>query len=611
MDEVAEVKARLDITEVVGGYLPLKQAGRNLKAPCPFHEEKSASFMVSPEKGIYHCFGCSEGGDIFNFVMKMEGLDFRGALELLARKAGVELTARKGDNKDAQKLRERLFAAHELTVKYFQASLVRNPKALEYVIKKRRLNKETIQNFQIGYAPDSWGALTEFLQKKGFTQQELLQGGLAGQKQGKTTIYDIFRGRVMFTICDREGRPIGFTGRVLDDSVPKYLNTPQTAMYDKSSAIFGLHLAKEAIRSADRVVLVEGNMDVIASHQAGVKNVVAASGTALTSAQLKTLRGITRNVVLAFDSDRAGMAATQRVVPIAQKFGINLFALQLNEAKDADELIQKDPQLWVKAIDEATEIRDYWLARGLIDFDVNSTLGKRQFTERMIEIAKLYASTDQDDKNKELTLDQDAFLSNVAEKSGVDIVALRTAITKQDKIQASKSHKTSVEKTPAVDSTTEDPSSYSRRAVVQAKGRSPVRIQHEELLLGLNTLKPDVRACLNDLQAEDFSSPERRALYTYLAEHPDAAPEAVMAAQEADNTYAHRVLLIAEEEYLNMELIVLQQLAFELARVVLLESNIEKKQSITVRLREAEQAGDDKLKMELLKKYQAIIEAES
>ena len=178
MDEVAEVKSRLEITEVVGGYVPLKQAGRNLKAPCPFHQEKSASFMVSPEKGIYHCFGCGEGGDIFNFVMKMEGVSFREALEMLARKAGVELIAKKGDNKEASKLRDRLLEAHALAVKYFQASLVQNPKALEYVIKKRRLTRETIRDFAIGYAPDSWNALTDFLSGKGFTQAELLQGGL-------------------------------------------------------------------------------------------------------------------------------------------------------------------------------------------------------------------------------------------------------------------------------------------------------------------------------------------------------------------------------------------------------------------------------------------------
>jgi DNA primase len=174
MDEVAEIKNRLEIVEVVGAYLPLKQAGRNLKAPCPFHAERSASFMVSPDKGIYHCFGCQEGGDIFSFVMKMEGIDFREALEKLARQAGVELKARRGEDGEAKRRRARLLEAHELAARYFQATLVRNPKALDYVVKKRRLNKTTVKEFQIGYAPDSWNALTDFLTKRGFTAAELL-----------------------------------------------------------------------------------------------------------------------------------------------------------------------------------------------------------------------------------------------------------------------------------------------------------------------------------------------------------------------------------------------------------------------------------------------------
>src|ERR1700683_5183661 len=279
MDEVAEVKSRLEIAEVVGPYVPLKQAGRNLKAPCPFHQEKTASFMVSPEKGIYHCFGCSEGGDMFNFVMKMEGVEFREALEILARKAGVELQERKSDGGAAKRLRERLQEAHTLAVRYFQASLAANKAAIEYVAKKRGLTRETVKEFGIGYAPDSWDALTGFLLKQGFTSKELLQAGLAGQKPGRNTIYDLFRGRITFPIGDREGRPIAFTGRVLDDGEPKYLNTPQTPLFDKSQTIFGWHLAREAIRTANEVVLVEGQMDVVASHQAGVRRVGGRGGT--------------------------------------------------------------------------------------------------------------------------------------------------------------------------------------------------------------------------------------------------------------------------------------------------------------------------------------------
>jgi DNA primase len=382
MDEVVEIKQRLEIAEVVGAYVPLKQSGRNLKAPCPFHQEKTASFMVSPEKGIYHCFGCGEGGDIFSFVQKMEGLDFRGALEMLARKAGVELKERRGDNSAARKLQARLLDAHELAVKYFQASLVQNQKALDYVVKKRGLNRETIKTFQIGYAPDSWEALTGWLRKKGFTAAELLQAGLAGQKEGRSTVYDLFRGRIMFTICDREGRPVGFTGRVLDDSVPKYLNTPQTPLYDKSQLIFGLHLAKEAVRQSDEVVLVEGQMDVVASHQAGVKQVVAASGTALTVDHLRTLSKLTKNIKLAFDADRAGLAATERAIEMGQRLGLTLNMVVLPDGvKDADELISQDVEAWRQAILGAKYIVDYLFERFERDFDLTTAVGKRGYAE--------------------------------------------------------------------------------------------------------------------------------------------------------------------------------------------------------------------------------------
>lgn len=341
MTDVEQVKERLDVAEVISGYIPLKQAGRNLKAPCPFHQEKTASFMVSPDKGIWHCFGCGEGGDIIKFVMKYDGLEFRPALELLARKAGIELKGGGGDPK-ANKERERLTSALKWTVKYYQASLVKNPAALAYATKTRKLTKQTIQDFQIGYAPDDWNALSHFLVKKDFTAAELKKAGLVGQKAGRTSIYDLYRGRLMFPICDAQGSPVGFTGRVLEDEqLPKYLNTPQTPLYDKSRAIFGLHLAKDAVREHDEVVLVEGNMDVVASHQAGVKQVVAASGTALTVDQLKALGRLTKNIKICFDADAAGLRATERVIELSQNLGINLAMVRLAGAKDPDELIQK------------------------------------------------------------------------------------------------------------------------------------------------------------------------------------------------------------------------------------------------------------------------------
>ncbi len=593
MDEVAEVKSRLEITEVVGAYVPLKQAGRNLKAPCPFHQEKSASFMVSPEKGIYHCFGCGEGGDIFNFVMKMEGVDFRQALEMLARKAGVELKARGADDGGAVKrMRERLYAAHELTVKYFQASLVQNPKALEYVVKKRKLTRETIRDFGIGYAPDSWNALTDFLVKHGFTQAELLQGGLAGQKDGRSTIYDLFRGRVMFAITDREGRTVGFTGRVLDDSVPKYLNTPQTPLYDKSTAIYGFALAREAIRSMDEVVLVEGNMDVVASHQAGVKQVVAASGTALTLEQLRTLSKLTKNIKLAFDADRAGLAATERAIELGQKLGLTLRMVELPEGvKDADQLVQEQGvEALRKAIAEAKYIVDYLFDRFEHDFDLTSAVGKRGYTDRLAASLRRLGDP----------VEQDHYVKLLAEKTGTSEEAVKTKIEKGTDIAP-------VSVAPSDPERNGDPV---RRAVVQATGKPTVRVLHEESFLALNLMFEGCRASLDDLSVQRFSSDARKGVYELLLKHRAASGEEISKLSGELGTYIQKLLLISEEEYPERDEIMLQQEAFVLSRKVFLESNKEFKDVINGALREAEKRGDEAERGRLMEKLKAIIDTE-
>jgi len=622
MDEVAEVKSRLEITEVVGAYVPLKQAGRNLKAPCPFHQEKSASFMVSPEKGIYHCFGCGEGGDIFNFVMKMEGMDFRQALELLARKAGVELKARSGDDGAAKKLRERLYEAHELAVRYFQANLMGNKKALDYVVQKRKLGKEAIRDFQIGYAPDTWERLTAALAKKGFTNQEMLQGGLAGQREGRSTVYDLFRGRVMFTITDREGRPIGFTGRVLDDSVPKYLNTPQTTLYDKSQAIFGFALAREAIRSLDEVVLMEGQMDVVASHQAGVKQVVATSGTALTMEHLRMLSKLAKNIKLAFDSDRAGLAATERAIEMGQKLGLTLRMVVLPEGiKDADELIQeRGAEALREAIAGAKYIVDYLFDRFEKDFDLTSAVGKRGYTDRLA--TNLHRLGD--------PVEQNHYIKLLADKVGVDEEAVKAKVAKGgvsagsgpgaaanagagQRTRTISSGKPVSE--PALPGAPAFPSAPPegqpvRRAVVQAQGKPTVRVLHEESFLALNLMYVDCRASLDDLSAGRFSSDARKGVYELLLQHRAATGEEIAGQSGELGTYVQKLLLIAEEEYPEPDEIMLQQEAFLLARKVFLESNKEFKDKINAALREMNGDEHKKEREHLMNQLSAIIDSE-
>jgi DNA primase len=616
MDEVAEVKSRLEITEVVGAYVPLKQAGRNLKAPCPFHQEKTASFMVSPDKGIYHCFGCGEGGDIFNFVMKMEGVDFKQALEMLARKAGVELKARSGESKEAGRLRARLLEAHELAVRYFQANLVGNRKALEYVIKKRGLNNQTIRDFLIGYAPDTWEGLTAALTKKGFNAKEMLQGGLAGQKEGRSTVYDLFRGRVMFTICDREGRPVGFTGRVLDDSVPKYLNTPQTPLYDKSSVIFALHLAKEAIRQADEVVLVEGQMDVVASHQAGVRQVVATSGTAMTMEHLRTLSKLTKNIKLAFDADRAGLAATERAIEMGQKLGLTLRMVELPEGiKDADELIQKDVEAWRQAIAGAKYIVDYLFDRFEADFDLESAVGKRGYADRLA--ANLRRLGD--------PVEQDHYVKLLAGKTGTSEEAVRAKIAQTSdggtgpattgtplSSPSSPGHRAAGSPpvvSPVASAVTRDQQPI-RRAVVQTQGKPTARQKMEESLLGLTLNNMTARASLDDLTAVHFSSPERVLIFEQLKSKVGEPGEVVAAGLGELGTYAKQLMLIGENEFGDVDESALAFEAFSLAHNVMLRGNGDRKRQLGAQIQEAEGRGDQAEVGRLMQEFQDIIRTE-
>ena len=575
MDEVAEIKNRLDIAEVVSGYLPLKQAGRNLKAPCPFHAEKTASFMVSPDKGIYHCFGCQEGGDIFSFVMKMEGLDFREALEKLARRAGVELKSR-GEDKGATQLKARLFEAHELATKYFHASLPKNRVALDYLI-KRGLSRETIREFRLGYAPNNWEALTGFLQKKGFKPDELLKGGLGGQKQGRRTVYDLFRGRIMFPITDRDGRTVGFTGRVLDDSVPKYLNTPQTPLYDKSTAIFGLHLAREAIRQADEVVLVEGNMDVVASHQAGVKQVVAASGTALTLDQLRALSKLTKNIKLAFDADRAGLAATERAIDLAQQLGLTLRMIYIGGAKDPDELIKKDPAAWTKAIADAKYVVDYLFDQFATEYDLTTAIGKRQYSDRLAATVRRLADP----------VEQAHYVKRLADQLVISEEAVRQKISGEKAVNE-----------PV-------------RAAVQVRPEPKgARAELEESILSVSLAYPITRLSLEDLRPEDFSAPERQKVFAALRRHRDEPGEVVALSLTELTDYGKILLLRGEELFDSLAPADRSLEAFQLARRLRTVANKDHKQVLSKRLREAEKNGDAQLISTLLKEYQTLLAEE-
>ena len=376
-----EIKSRLAVEDVVGQYVELKRAGRNLKGRSPWGVDRTPSFMVSPEKGIWHDFSANKGGDIFTFIMEVEGVSFREALERLAAQAGVDMSKYRGGDPAVAHRKSRAYEALALATKYYQACLVRSETAREYAFYKRNLNRNTVKDFLIGYAPDG-NVLKKVLMKRDFTEAELETAGLLSRF--KT---DMFRNRLMVPFIDTSGHVIGFTARILDKGEPKYLNTQETLLFNKSRFIFGFYNAKEAIRRSGFVVIVEGNMDVISSHQAGVKEAVATSGTAMTEQHLKMLSGLTSDIRLAYDGDAAGVKATERAIMLAGGLGIRLGVVSdYHGAKDPDELIQKDPVLWQKAVTMPVPAVDWLLSKYEENLDLRLAPDKKQYSDVALKL---------------------------------------------------------------------------------------------------------------------------------------------------------------------------------------------------------------------------------
>ncbi|MBQ3474349.1 DNA primase [Candidatus Saccharibacteria bacterium] len=410
-DAKEEIKSRLAVEDVVGQYIELKRAGRNLKGRSPWGVDKTPSFMVSPEKGIWHDFSANKGGDIFTFVMEVEGIGFKEALEKLAGQAGVDLSKYHGGDPAVTKRKARAREALALATKYYQACLVRNKNVCEYVFYKRNLNRKTVAEFKIGYAPGSGKALTEALKKRGYSEAELDAAGLLNRF--KT---DLFRDRMTVPFIDTTGNVIGFTARVLDKSEPKYLNTPETLLFNKSKFIFGLFQAKESIRRSGYVVIVEGNMDVISSHQAGVKEAVATSGTAMTEQHLKALSNLTSDIRLAYDGDEAGIKATERAIMMAGDLGIDLSVISdYHGAKDPDELIQKDSKLWQKAVESNIPAVEWLLKKYEENLNLNSAPGKRKYSDVALKLLSYIKDE----------VERASYEEKVAKKLDLDVEILR------------------------------------------------------------------------------------------------------------------------------------------------------------------------------------------
>lgn len=558
-DAKEEIRSRLAIEDVIGEYVQLKRAGRNFKGLSPFSGEKTPSFYVSPEKNIWHDFSSNKGGDVFSFVMEVEGMDFRQALEHLASRAGVDMSAY--SSKDAQEVtrqKRRLLEAHTRAAQYFQHSLVQNSTAVEYVFRKRKLSKEIVQAFQIGYAPNSGDALVAFLRKRGFTQKELSAAGLTNRFGG-----DLFRGRMTVPLMDPSGQVIGFTGRILADepNAPKYLNTPQTLLYDKGRHVFGLSQAKEAIRSHDYSVIVEGNLDVVSSHQVGIRQVVATAGTALTEAHLKALVRLSPNVRLAFDGDAAGLAATERAIPIAQTVGVDLTIISLpDDVKDPDELIQKDPTLWQLAIDSAEGVVDWLLTQYTKREDMTAPIGKRRFTTTALAVVRSLKDP----------VEQEHYLRKIADYTSTSLETVKEKLHSQP----------------------EEPAQRLKPTHIDTNTALPDAAVHQDTLLAVVAIDPKTRELLASITEEMLSSEPRKALLGYVRESSDVLTAVPKVLQEHE-TYVKIVLLKADARYGQWSDDDRYFEAARLIRLIITEHRKTQKDALTSQLRHAEDNGDE------------------
>jgi DNA primase len=471
LSTVDEVKQRIDIVDVVSQYVTLQKSGRYLKGNCPFHNEKTPSFFVFPERQSWHCFGaCNTGGDVFSFVMRQEGLDFGEALRLLAERVGVQVERRSPEDRDA---RERLYQVNESTCAYFQRQIDEPAaRAARDYLSKREISPEMIQEFRLGYAPGGKNPLHQYLTEMGYTDQEMLAAGaVVASEDGNLS--DCFRNRLIFPIVDIRGRVTGFGGRVLGDGNPKYLNTPQTTLFDKSGSLYAINLAAPEIRRAERAVLMEGYMDVIAAHQFGYRNVIAAMGTAVTERQIGAIKRLTRNLVLALDADAAGLEAMRRCVDYENLLEAEVRVVLLKGAKDPDEQIRRDPPSWPGLVDAAVPVLDHIFEAAATDLDFTTAAGKSGFAERLLPVL---AGISDD-------IRRDHYINKLAATAGTNYSSVESALSRlkarRSQKQAARPKETAAELKPARDTSQEEYLLW-------------LLLHHPELATQARELEPDI-----------------------------------------------------------------------------------------------------------------------
>ncbi len=506
-----ELADRNDIVDVVGSYVKLtKRSGANMFGLCPFHSEKTPSFSVSPDKQIYHCFGCGKGGSVINFIMEMENLSFPDAVEFLARRAGLEVPDDKPD--ESRRLRERMLDLNKEAARFFHQQLLSEHGriAQDYII-KRQIGPAMVKNFGLGYAPDSWDSLIKAMKAKGFSENEMFKAGLVRQGKKPGSYYDAFRSRLMFPVIDVRGAVIGFSGRILGDGEPKYLNSPETLVFNKSRNLFALNLAKKS--KSGYIILTEGNIDVVALHQAGFDSAVASLGTSLTPEQARLISRYVNEVIIAYDNDGAGQKASQRAIGILEKLDLKVRVLQLQGAKDPDEYIKAKGADAFKLLLEKTENHvEYRLENVKRNFDLSVSEQKVEYLKQAAAvIAELHSA-----------VEREVYAMRVAELAGVSSAVVTEEVERGRKKLLAKAKK-QYERDMTRPARMAQPDSRNIRYENQRSAMA------EEGLIRLLYLEPELSKAA-DISPEDFSSPLLAGFYAVVLEKAKSGSHLSMAA---------------------------------------------------------------------------------
>mgnify|MGYP001371601479 CR=1 FL=1 len=503
-DQIQEIKQKTDIVDFISHYINLEKAGKNYKALCPFHEEKTPSFMVSPDLQIYKCFGCGKSGDIYNFLMEMEGLEFGEALQNLAEKTGVKLERSPAPKDKGRK--EKLYEINHLAREYFHFLLTKHDvgkQALEYVLEKRELPMEAVEEFKLGYAPDSWESLGKFLLSKNYTLSEIIETGLVVPKDTGRKFYDRFRGRVVFPLHDERGRVVGFSGRLIkDEEGPKYMNSPESPVFNKRRHLYGLFKSKEYIRKSRKAVVVEGHVDFLTPYSRGTKNIVASEGTALTPGQIKLLSRYADEISLCFDTDLAGSKATKRGIEAAEKTGLDVNVIVLPaKYKDPDDAARDNVDAWEEAVSSKIPIYDYYLQIALEKYDEYSPEGKKKIAAEVLPEFKRIP----DD------IQRAAYLQKLSSALDMEMAVIKSAL-KKIRVEESSEYE---------NKSTKDLETYFEQR------KYPLR-EFYMLALIIRAPKDRAEAYTHRLGKDDFSHPLLRELFEELKRYHQSTESFVL-----------------------------------------------------------------------------------